>query len=180
MLTSNIFSQEFDDFMKRYISLDNEFQPIYEGGDISPSVGDYPSKFASAYETYSLSGEVLGANHGSQEPSILETFLRSHNTSITQFAMSLADYWSTVLIVPGEPAHGGVQVVQVTNNATSQLSSFESAIRATLTTSLTLPVFSTLINNIEVIALPSVTWTITELMDRGGTLVPEHFFETVS
>jgi len=181
MLTPTIFTQEFDDFMKRFISLNDEFQPIYSNGQISPSVGDYPSRFASAYETYSLSGVVPGALHGSQSPSILESFFRSHSTSITQFATSLADYWSSVLLVPGPPAHGGIQVLEVTNDASSQVSAFESAIRASITTSLVTPVFSNLINNIETIALPTVTWTVTELVDQGGgNFVPEDFFETIS
>lgn len=182
-LTPSIFTNEFESFMRRYISLDDSFQPIYEGNSIVPSYGDYPSKFASAYETYSLSGVVLGAVHGAQQPSILESFLRSWNSnsrsSVTEFATALASYWSTVLVVPGSPAHGGVSVVSVTNDSTSHISEFESAILATITTSFYRPIFINLINNIESIALPSVTWYVTELVDQGGSLVPVTFTEKV-
>lgn len=163
-LTPSIFPAEFESFMLRYISLDNSFLPLYNGDQIESSVGDYPSSFASSYETYSLSGEVLGALHGAQSPDILESYLRTFSTSVTDFATALANYWSTVLIVPGAPAHGGKSVATVTNDASSQISAFESAIIATFTIQLETPVFVNLINNIEAIALPSVTWFVTEVM----------------
>lgn len=175
-LTPSIFPTEFESFMKRYISLNDSFLPIYEDGIIVPSIGDYPSTFASTHETYSLSGEVLGAVHGNQQPDILETYLRTFSTSVTDFATALAEYWSTVLIVPGPPAHGGDVVTTVVNDAASKVASFEAAITTTFTTSLSTPVFINLINNIEQIALPDVTWTVTELFDGSPVTFPEKVF----
>ena len=178
-LTPIIFPNEFESFMKRYISLNDSFLPIYDGDTIVPSYGDYPSKFASAYEKYSLSSEVLGAVHGAQQPALLETFLRSWSYSVTEFATSLANYWSTVLIVPGAPMHGGVSVQSVTNDAACHVADFEAAILATITTSFYQPIFTNLINNIESIALPAVTWYVVELVYQGGSLTPVTFTEKV-
>jgi|SRR5690554_5061312 len=180
MLDPNIFPNEFDAFMKRKVSLDDNFLPLYDGDFILPSTGDYPSAFARAYDTYSYSGEVLGATHATaHNPGILEAFMRSHSTSVTDFARALANFWSTVLIVPGVPMHGGVSVQSVVNDASAQVSAFESAILASITTELTTPVFIQLINNIETIALPSITWTVIEMIPVGPSLVPTPFLEKI-
>jgi hypothetical protein len=180
MLDPNIFPSEFDAFMKRKVSLSDSFLPLYDGDFILPAFGDYPSAFASAYDIYSYSGEVLGATHEpAHDPGIIEAFMRSYSTSVTEFAQALADFWSTVLIVPGAPMHGGVSVQSVVNDASVQVGAFESAILASITTELTTPVFIQLINNIEAIALPSVTWTVTEMIPVGSSLVPTPFLEKV-
>lgn len=185
-LTPTVFSDSFEAFMNRYMSYSigsgtpgiGDFEAIVDdNGFIVPPVGDFPLEYSLAYEQYSLTGEVLGAVHGNQQPSIIETFMRSFSTSITEFATALANYWATVLIVPGSPAHGGVSVVSVVNDAASWVSAFEAAITASLTTEYKYPVMVHFIENVESIALPNVTWTVTELMPNGSTQsFPEKVF----
>lgn len=191
MLRPKTFADEFEKFTLRYSSYevpyfenDPNFIPSLgeftilsdDEGNILPPEGDFPLKYAESYETYSLTGEVLGAVHGLQQPEFIETFMRSFSTSITEFATALANYWSTVLIVPGVPSHGGVSVVSVVNDATNWIASFEAAILASITTEYKYPVMVHLIENIEAIALPNVTWTVTEMMSSGS---PASFPEKV-
>lgn len=187
MLIPTVFSDEFESFMNRYISLAipdvpipliTEFTAIRDdSGNIVPPIGDFPLEYSLAYEKYSLTGQVLGAVHGVQQPQIIETFLRSFTASVREFAVALANYWSTVLIVPGAPAHGGVSVVSVVNDAASKVSSFEAAITASLTTDYKYPVMVHFIENVESIALPDVTWTVTERFSNGSTAsFPEKVF----
>ena len=171
-LDSIVFSNEIVDKANRFFSINLHQYPILdEDGNVIPSSGDYPFDFAQSYETYSLTGEVKSALHGDQQPSIIEDFLRVYNTSIYDFATALAEYWFTVLIIPGEPTHGGISVVSVENDATSFIDSFYDAITASLTQEWKMPIYNHFINNIEEIALPDVTWYITELMPNGSTSV---------
>lgn len=176
-----VFSNELIDDMNAFVSLGSGGLPLTDApGIVTPGAGDYPSSFASAYEAYSLTGEVLGAIHGDQQrPSIIESYLRTFSTSIIDFATALANYWATVLIVPGPPAHGGISVVSVVNDATDHVSAFASAITASLTQDYKLPIMKHLIDNIESIALPQVTWTVTELIPTGAGPVPMQFAEKV-
>lgn len=197
MLRPKTFADEFEKFTLAYSSYkvpyfddpqspdyDPDFVPTLQDfeilrddeGNIKPPEGDFPKQYAEAYETYSLEGIVLGALPGLQQPDIIETFMRSFSTSITEFATALANYWFTVLIVPGIPAHGGVSVISVVNDANNWIPSFEAAILASITTDYKYPVMVHLIENIETIALPNVTWTVTELMPNGS---PASFPEKV-
>ena len=171
-----VFSNAIFDGINGFMAIDSSQYPVTKSdGDVAYSFGDYPSIFADSYEAYSLTGVVLGAIHGSQSPSIIESFLRTFNTSITEFATALANYWATVLIIPGIPAHGGSSVISVTNDAASHVSDFEAAIIASYTQEYQLPVFQQFILNIENIALPTVTWYVTELVG----IVPVTFTEKV-
>lgn len=197
MLTPNTFSYSFESFMNNYISLvqpekpddwddvvDGEFTPdknkfvskTNDDGSITQPVGDYPSSFASSYEEYSLEGIVLGAVHGAQQPIIIESFMRTFSNSIIDFATALANYWGTVLIINGLPLHGGVSVISVVNDAPSKIPAFQAAILASITTEYKYPVMSHLMENIEAIALPQVTWIVTEMMPNGS---PASFPEKV-
>lgn len=185
MLTPIVFSNEFEAFMNRYVSYTisgnpaiTDFKAITDdNGVIVPPIGDFPFQYAAAYETYSLTGEVLGAEHGSQTPVIIESFLRTYSISVLEFATALANYWATVLLIPSAPMHGGVSVVSVVNDAASKVGAFHSAITASLTTDYKYPVMVHFIENVESIALPQVTWTVTELFSNGSTAsFPEKVF----
>lgn len=135
--------------------------------------------FATAYNDYALTGEVASALHGSEQPSILENWLRTFDWSLDDFAQTLANYWFTVLLIPGLPTHGGVEVVSVVNDATSHVSDFRSALLASLSLDGTIyrPVFIQFIDNVQTIALPTITWTITERFSDNHT---EQFSEKIA
>lgn len=127
----------------------------------SPPVGRFPQPFATAYLNYSQQGVLSsgGGVSGSEDSLIITNFLRSikdvGNTTVHNFATMFANYWATCLLIPA----GGA--ISVTNDASSKVSAFESAINATLTDQDTKPYFLNLITNIQNIALPQITWTVT-------------------
>jgi hypothetical protein len=123
-----------------------------------------------------LTGLVLGAAHGSQQAGLLEAFMKAASGSIIDFATALANYWGTVLVINGLPLHGGVSVISVVNDAPSKIAAFQDAILASITTEYKYPVMNHLMENIEAIALPQVTWIVTEMMPNGS---PASFPEKV-
>ena len=158
-----------------YAAINAAGQPTGE-----PSSGNFAAGFASAYHNYASAGQVLGAISGGGNQSIIQNFMdsvQSNSQAIPDFAKALADYWAGVAVKPGTPAHGGVSVVSVTNDAASKVSAFLSAITESYTTDKTDPGFQQLIENIENIALTAVTWTVTEQMPDGGS---QDFSEVVT
>lgn len=175
-----VFSDSIETDAKLFLSLDDNYKPLYdENKKVKNSYGNYIELFSSAYENYSLTGTVLGAEHGSQQKSFLEVFLGLYSNNIVDFATALANYWSTVLLVNGTPMHGGVSVISVTNDAILHIPEFIQAIESSYTTDLYNPMFHNLINNIEHIALPSITWVVTELVWVGNAFVPVPFNEKI-
>lgn len=155
-------------------SLYAAYAPIVTGVTV-----DYAPLFATEYDTYAAGGVVPGAVNTGGTAALLEAFVAgvvSGPTVIDDFADALAQYWATVAIAPGSPAHGGSSVVSVTNDAASQTAAFKSAIEATITAADTPPYFQSLYANIESIGLAAVTWTVTELI--SGT--PTAFQESIS
>lgn len=147
----------------------------------APSTGDYPNLFATSYDNYAAQGIVLGADNSGRSPIIIEDFLRSglagSSQPVTDFATVLAEYWSTVAVVPGEPAHGGTEVISVTNDAMAHITDFEDAILASLTTIESKPWFENFVQNVQDIGVSSVTWTVTELLPPA---VPTAFSEVIT
>lgn len=147
----------------------------------TPSTGDYPNLFATAYDNYAAQGVVLGADNSGRSPIIIEGFLRSglagSSQPITDFATILAEYWATVAVVPGDPAHGGTAVVSVTNDAMTHIADFEAAIIASLATIESKPWFENFVQNVQDIGVSSVTWTVTELLPPA---VPTAFSEVIT
>lgn len=181
MLDPFIFSDSIESKAKKFLSLTDNYTPLFDdNGEISKSSGSFIDAFADAFESYSLSGEVLGATHGLQQKELLKIFLSLYSINIIDFATALANYFSTVCIVNGVPSHGGISVVSVTNDALSHIPEFVSAIESSYTTNLYEPIFHNLINNIESIALPSITWIVTELVWTGTSFVPIPFLEKIT
>lgn len=180
-LDSIVFSDEIIQGYLDFTALDSSGEPITDSDGVPVSgSGDFAQVFTDATEQHSLTGAVPGAVHGSQDTSIVYSYmsgLTQPGATVPNFATMLANYWSTVLIVNGAPAHGGVSVVSVVNDAASKVSLFEQAVNSALTQSESKPWFETLATNIESIALPGVTWTVTELMPNGST---QDFLEVVS
>lgn len=139
-----------------------------------PYTGDLGSTWASAFLSWSTAGVLseAGGVAGSEDSSIVQSFISglTGNTNVADFAQMLADYWATCLLVPNGTA------VSVVNDASSQVAAFESAITASITTSEDTPYFQSLFENIQSIALPSITWTVNRVV--GGS--PVTTFETVS
>lgn len=144
---------------------------------------DFPSAWATAYDNYGKAGVVLGAVNEGGNAGPIESFLRggvnNDDATIVSFANSLVSYWSGVALIPGEPAHGGVSVVSVVNDAASQVGAFESAIRSSMTSSRSEPFFQVLIENIQNIGVAAITWTVTEVVLTPAP-VPTDFPEKIS
>lgn len=146
-----------------------------------PPTGDYPAAFAAAYNNYAKKGIVLGATNNGGDATIIEMFMRgvsSRSQTITDFAQALAEYWATVAITPGLPAHGGIEVVSVSNNALSHYADFEAAIRASITQTESKPYFHQFVSNIETMAVRKIIWTVTELMP-GSPPTPVSYPEPI-
>lgn len=147
----------------------------------NPASGDYPSAFAAGYDNYAKEGIVLGAENNGGTKMIIETFLRgvsSRSQTITDFAQALAEYWATVAITPGLPAHGGIEVVSISNDALSHVADFETAIRASITQTESKPYFHQFVSNIETMAVRKIIWTVVELMP-GSPPSPTSFPEGI-
>lgn len=149
----------------------------------------YPDYFALNYDIHAKYGEVKGAIIPGIEPfsnnggdfSILSAYFRSitFGDNVLTFAEALAEYWSTVAVVPGPPMHGGVSVVSVVNDATAQVPAFQQAILAAMGAVALTPWFDKLPRSIMEIALPQVTWTVTELIPSGSGVSPVPFPEKI-
>ena len=152
-------------------SLDASGNPIP-----SPPTGDFPANWATAYDTYAAGGEVPGAQNQGGNKIIIEAFLRGlvSKDNVIEFAEVLANYWATVAVIPGAPAHGGTSVISVTNDAASKVGLFESAIRASITESRSEPFFQHFIENVQNIAVSQVIWSVTEDTPSGPVTFPEN------
>ena len=155
----------------RYAGLNGNGRP-----NGNPSTGNYPSSFAAGYKEYAEQGIVLGADNSGGNESIIRAAL-GKNTTVTELATAFANYWATVAVLPGDPAHGGTSVISVVNDATTRVSAFEAAIVASITSTESKPYFFNFVNNIETMAVSTIIWTVTELMSSGSS---SSFPETIS
>lgn len=146
-----------------------------ESGQPVPPEGDFPADWAQGYDVYAAAGEVPGADNSGRSPGILESVLRdgmsTQGPSVTDLAQALAEYWATVAVEPGSPAHGGVSVVSVENDAIAQVAAFESAIQASITQEERTPYFLEFVSNVESIGVGAVTWSVSEQMPDGTVQV---------
>lgn len=143
---------------------------------------DFVQAFADGYDTYAKAGVVPGAANAGGTKSLLTAVLSAQAvpataTFVTTLAQALADYWATVAVTPGDPAHGGTSVATVTNNASTLVSAFAAAITASITTSESSPYFETFVVNIEEV-VKTIVWTVTELV--GAPPVPTAFAEAIT
>lgn len=142
--------------------------------------GDYVIDWPSAYDTYAEQGIVLGADNSGGNTAILTEFFRggvgNDAATITRFATALAEYWSTVAVSPGIPAHGGSVVISVSNSAMACIQDFEAAILASLSSVESKPYWLHFIENVQNIAVSKIIWTVTELV--GGS--PATFSEVIA
>lgn len=140
------------------------YQPIIDTGDAEA----YPQTVAALYDDYSAEGEVAGAfNEGGSEGILTDAL--GKNTTPAELAQAFADYWATVAIIPGEPAHGGTTVLSVTNDALNQVGQFEQAIIESITDEPREPLFLHFVENLENIGIGAITWFVTEQFADGST-----------
>lgn len=174
------------DIKASYLSfsgVDSDGSPIFSGDNKSPNPppesNNFPADFASKYNNYGKSGVVLGAINNGGNTSGLSSVLGSINNSpafIPAFAAALVTYWGSTALINGAPAHGGVAVESVTNNAGSKQSAFEGAISISYTQNRSEPFYQVFIQNIENV-VKSIEWTITEKMPDGSS---KEFKENIS
>lgn len=151
-------------------------------GNPAPTLpADYPANFASAYDDYAAEGVVLGALNDGRSPEILENFMRTATGNdaqvITDFATALAEYWATVAVQPGLPAHGGSVVESVSNDAMAHIADFEAAILASMTSVESKPWFNQFVTNVENIAVSAIIWTVIEVLPPS---TPTPFTEVIT
>lgn len=140
---------------------------------------DFASEFGQHYNNYGKKGIVLGAvNNGGGFSQIISamTNLNNNKANISLLGASFAQYWSTVALINGSPAHGGVSVASVTNNAMSKASAFKSAIESSYTQNRLEPPFQQFLSNIEQV-VKSIQWTVVEIMPNGSSA---SFIETIN
>lgn len=139
-----------------------------------PYTGNLGTTWGQAFLTWSTQGTLSGGGGvaGSEDPSIITNFVGSltGNTNPDVFAEILAQYWATCLLIPSGNA------VSVVNDAATKVPAFRAAFSATITDQDTKPYFETLFSNIQGVALPQITWTVSRVV--GG--VPTVTLETVS
>lgn len=164
-----------------YAYMNSEGEPEYdEDGNLlihqnTLNISDYAHDFSVAYHDYASDGEVLGAESGDGDKSILyEMIIQCAEYGsvdegvITIIAEGFADYWSTACVTPGEPAHGGVSVVSISNDSSSKVSEYYSAIVNSYRDEYETPFYLHFISNVESV-VKQVIWKVTELMSDGST-----------
>lgn len=163
-LSSNLFST-----LQQVANLDSD--GIQVGTPPTPD-NTFATQFAILYDQYAAQGVVAGAiNSGGDPSSLASTLSNLPNSTVSrsQLANALAAYWSDIAVDNGVPAHGGVSVVNVTNNASSKVSDFLSAINSSVRDTESRPFFLEFINNIESV-VKSINWTVTERMSNGSNV----------
>lgn len=139
-------------------------------------VQEYAEGFAFEYNEYAKEGfvgegSVEQAINGSEDSSILETYLNNTESpkDINEFAQVLANYWATVKLEPGDAAVRD-EVISVENDASTRVNEFFNAIQASIVTDgqERKPYYEEFIKNIENMAVKTIIWTIVE-QDSNGT-----------
>jgi len=145
----------------------------------SLNISDYASQFADAYHMYASQGLVLGATNGDGEKSILASMIEdcasygSAIENIQRLAQGFADYWATVCVTPGSPAHGGTSVVGVVNDSQTRVNQYYDAIVSSYRNYDDKPYFYDFVMNIESV-VKTVIWTVSEVIpDQGVKTFPE-------
>lgn len=151
-------------------NLTQDGQPL----DTAPVSTDYPAAFADSYDTYAAAGEVPGStNTGGTKAAIANCLADQATLGVDTLAQALADYWATVALTPGTPAHGGSSVESVTNDAATRVAAFKDAITTSITAAESTPWFEQFIANVEA-AAKQIQWTVTEMVNGTPTPFIEH------
>lgn len=151
---------------------------------VEADTSSFADDFAKAYDDHAAEGIVLGALNVGGAKDIISTFLKTvkdgDTDTVDRFAKALAAFWLTVAIVPGVPAHGGISVASVINDAMAHEADFKAAIEASITTEESKPYYFSLVDNIQKMAVSLIIWTVVELIPTPGGPVPTPFPETIA
>lgn len=164
---------------------------FYDESRNDNTVVDYfADVFATDYEEYSDGGIVLGALNDSANKGILYTTLIDLNNtvyqgnapqSIARLARGFTDFWESAFVTPGTPAHGGIAVVSVVNDAQTFYQDFYDAIYSFVGQYGTIfnPPYEELFLRIETVA-KQIRWSVTETIITGGGPVNQVFIEFIT
>lgn len=169
----------------RAVGLDDEGDLRYEDGEwVGVDLDGFQEDWAEGYDEYAKDGVVLGADNVGGDVSILVSALNSvkgqypsYGNSIDILANGLAQYWATVAVENGTPAHGGTEVLSVVNNAATLAPAFKAAITSSVTQSRSEPFFKVFVDNVESV-VSTIVYTVTELMPTTPPS-PSVFVETI-
>lgn len=170
----------------RAVGLDDNGELDYEEGEwVGVDLDSFQEDWAEGYDEYAKDGVVLGAENAGGDVSILVSALNSvkgqypsYGASIDILANGLAQYWATVAVEEGTPAHGGIEVISVVNNAATLAPAFKAAITSSVTQNRSEPFFKVFVDNIENV-VSTIIWSVTELMPTTPPS-PSTFMETIS
>lgn len=170
----------------------NHFQSEFysETRDDSMVSTIFANIIASDYETYSDGGIVLGANNNSANKGFIYTALIDLNNSsyngnapesIARLARGFTDFWASAFITPDTPAHGGIQVVSVTNDAQLYYQDFYDAIYSFVGQYGTVfnPPYEELFLRLETV-VRQIKWFVTERFITGTGTVDTVFIEFIT
>lgn len=146
-----------------YLNMVNTYPPV------RPS--SWNTVWQNAYNSYMLTGALDqgGAVAGSEQPNIIGSFFSSltQNTTPEAFGTMMCNYWATCFLIPTG------NTISVTNDASAQVTNFVQAVSSSITTTETTPYFLQAIQNIQNIALPTITWTVTRQTGSTTTITLE-------
>jgi hypothetical protein len=132
-------------------------------------ISTYASDFGQAYNAYAKQGVVLGSTNEGGNPSHLTSVLqRTTHVTTSEFAQAFALFWSEIALVKGPPGHGGVETVDVKNDALANVGLFQQAIEASLTTVESKPYYHRFLRNLETMAVKKIKWTVKEKYSDGS------------
>ena len=145
---------------------------------------NFAADFADAYNTYAMTGLVLGALNTGGEKALLEAAIKQTNSTVGNgsdtLAKGFAGYWATVCIVGGVPSHGGIAVVSSVNNAMTLEAAFKAAVMKGLDSSKDgQPYYETLITDVETV-VKTIAWTVVEMIPAVPSPIPVPFPEVIA
>jgi len=166
-LNPNVFAAEITEAYKLAANLDSNLEPT--GHPTLPN--NFASAFSSAMNSLLSGGVVQGTLNTGANTSELENILNNLSNSesdVDAIGNAFASLMSNVCTTNGTPAHGGVSVVNVTNDASSKGTNIANIIKSEITDQRKSPPYQNLANAF-ISAIGIITWQVTERYSNGST-----------
>lgn len=166
-LNPNVFAAAITEAYKLAANLDSNLEPI----DHPTLPNNFVSSFGSAMNSLLSGGGVPGTSNTGANTSGLENILSNLSNSesdVDALGEAFASMMSNVCITPGSPAHGGVAVISVTNDASSKGVQVASLLKSKITNQLHTPPYTNFADAF-MSAVGTITWTVTELYSDSTT-----------
>lgn len=148
-----------------------------------PPPVDIPAVWAEEYNSYAKMGVIPGAENTGSNTAGIEAAIRAgvnnNEDEIKELALVMLRFWYILAVTPSDPAHGGTEVVSVTNDAMLHVGAFETAVRSSMTSSRSEPFFQVFVENVQNIGVAAITWVVTEVVLTPAP-VPTDFPEKIS